>query len=178
MPCSASVRILCALIFTGLCLLASTPAKALDLSVAVGRTNHGEATLNAAVFKPFRLALHTGPAGRLYGYWAAGLTWWEADRFGSDEYSISLSPVFGWEFTGPRLRPFVEAGIGAGYFTANEVGDRRIGSRLHFEDRFGAGVHLGERSRLQLRVIHYSNAGLKKPNQGINSWSLVYSYRL
>ncbi|HLR87196.1 MAG TPA: acyloxyacyl hydrolase [Wenzhouxiangella sp.] len=157
--------------------LCSWTVQAADLLIAPGFTNNGEATLNISARTPFKNRLYEGKSGHLSGYWTAGATWWEAARHGRDRYSISASPVFVWNFNAQGWQPFVEAGIGAAWFSSNLVSNRNLGSRLHFEDRFGVGMHLGARNTLVLRVIHYSNASLKKPNQGVNSWSLVWSHR-
>jgi len=156
---------------------AAAPADAAELLLAPGITSEGETTASVAVGFDWQRRWFESETGHLGGYWSLAGTWWEAGRFGSDEYSVSISPVFVYRFRADGLRPFVEAGIGAAYFSDDHVGDRRLGSRAHFEDRFAVGVQLGERDALRLRVIHYSNAGFEAPNQGINSWSLVYARR-
>ena len=56
------------------------------------------------------------------------------------------------------------------------AGDRELGSAFNFEDRLGAGLKIGDTQRVGARVIHYSNAGIKEPNDGIESFSLFYSH--
>lgn len=48
-------------------------------------------------------------------------------------------------------------------------------ARFNFEDRLGAGLKIGETQKVGVRAIHYSNAGIKEPNDGIESFSLFYS---
>ncbi|MBA6129421.1 acyloxyacyl hydrolase, partial [Pseudomonas juntendi] len=45
-------------------------------------------------------------------------------------------------------------------------------------DRIGAGLKIGETQKVGIRAIHYSNAGIKQPNDGIESYSLFYSYQI
>ncbi|HIE1930229.1 TPA: lipid A 3-O-deacylase, partial [Pseudomonas aeruginosa] len=47
-------------------------------------------------------------------------------------------------------------------------------SSLNFEDRIGAGLKFANGQSVGIRAIHYSNAGLKQPNDGIESYSLFY----
>ncbi len=54
------------------------------------------------------------------------------------------------------------------------VGDQNLGSSLNFEDRIGAGLKFANGQSVGVRAIHYSNAGLKQPNDGIESYSLFY----
>ncbi len=152
-------------------------SQAAELMLAPGVTSEGQATANLSIAQDWEQRWFESDTGHLSGYWNLAYTWWEAGRFGSDEHSLSFSPVFVYYFNAERWQPFIEAGIGAAWFSSSRVGDRRMGSSGHFEDRFAVGVQLSERDSLRLRVIHYSNAGFKSPNQGINSWSLVYGRR-
>lgn len=68
----------------------------------------------------------------------------------------------------------IEAGIGVAAFSGTRVGDQNLGSSLNFEDRIGAGLKFANGQSVGVRAIHYSNAGLKQPNDGIESYSLFY----
>lgn len=151
--------------------------EAAELMLAPGVTTRGETTANISLAFDWDKRWFESETGHLGGYWSMAYTWWEAGRYGSDEHSLSASPVFVYRFNAEDWQPFVEFGIGAAYFSNDRVGDRNLGSRAHFEDRFGVGVQMNERDALRLRIIHYSNAGFEEPNQGINSWSVVYSRR-
>lgn len=156
--------------------LIASSASATTLTVAPGVTDQGGWTANIGLGFDWDKRWFESERGYLSGYWQAGYTAWEGGRVGNTAHSVSAAPVFVYTFTGGERRPFIEFGIGAAAFSRSRVGDRRLGSRLHFEDRLGAGIAFGNGRRLGLRVIHYSNAGLKDPNQGINSWSVVYSH--
>lgn len=83
-----------------------------------------------------------------------------------------------YEFGGDLVKPYVEAGIGIAVFSGAAAGDQKFGSAFNFEDRIGAGVRIGASQRLGLRVTHYSNAGIKEPNDGIESYAIVYSHSI
>lgn len=165
----------CIALASALWLMPTRPADAAELMLAPGMTSQGELTANISLAFDWNRRWFESDTGHLGGYWNFAYTWWEAGRFGSDEHSLSVSPVLVYRFNADGWQPFVEAGIGAAYFSDDRVGDRRLGSQTHFEDRFAVGLQMNERAALRLRVIHYSNAGLEDPNDGINSWSLVYS---
>lgn len=66
-------------------------------------------------------------------------------------------------------RAYIEGGIGVTYF------DRRYGgmsSRWMFADHLGVGY-----GPLGLRLSHFSNAGIKKPNPGLNMLSITFTSR-
>lgn len=88
-------------------------------------------------------------------------------RCRSLRYSSMSSPA-------TSIKPFIEAGIGVAAFSGTRVGDQNLGSSLNFEDRIGAGLKFANGQSVGIRAIHYSNAGLKQPNDGIESYSLFY----
>lgn len=150
-------------------------AQAADVSAAVGATGQSGMT--------YRLGLEPGigtrarwqtSTGRLTGYWDAGYTYWEGGDEGAGKHSLSFAPVFVYEFAGDSIKPFIEAGIGVAAFSGTRVGDQNLGSSLNFEDRIGAGLKFANGQSVGVRAIHYSNAGLKQPNDGIESYSLFY----
>lgn len=153
--------------------LAATPAPAMDLTLSVGSSHESTTVVRLALQSDFSRSWWESSTGRLTGYWDAGYTWWEGDLT-SDNHTLSLVPVFVYEFAGERLRPFVEAGIGAAVFADTRVEDRNLGSMFQFEDRIGVGLRFGGGHALGLRAIHYSNAGIKNPNDGVEVYSLYY----
>ncbi|WP_411567220.1 acyloxyacyl hydrolase [Pseudomonas sp. KU43P] len=51
-------------------------------------------------------------------------------------------------------------------------------SSFTLEDRIGVGLKIGEGQRVGIRAIHYSNADIKQPNEGIESYALFYSHQI
>lgn len=158
--------------------LAVAPVHAQDsnnhVSASVGVTGQGEMTWRASLAHDWDRSWWQSERGYLTGYWDTAYTYWEGSD-ASGAHSLSFSPVLVYQFNGDRVRPFVEFGIGVSLFSSTDVGERDMGSAFHFEDRLGAGVVLPSGSRLGVRAMHYSNAGLKNPNDGIESYALFYS---
>lgn len=151
-------------------------AAAVDLTAAVGRTEKSTSTLRIGLQKDFQSRWWQSDVGALTGYWDAGYTFWQGDKR-SDNHSLSFSPVLLYEFTADVFKPYIEAGIGVSLFENTRIESRRLGSSFQFEDRLGVGLRFYNQA-LGVRAIHYSNAGLKSPNDGIEVYSLHYRVSL
>lgn len=158
--------------------LAACSASATEVSGAVGATSQGGMTARVGVGFGWDKAWFESETGRLTGYWDAGYTYWEAGDEAGGAHSLSFAPVFVYEFGNDHIKPFVEAGIGVAVFSGASAGDQKFGSAFNFEDRIGAGIKIGDSQRVGIRAIHYSNAGIQQPNDGIESYSLFYSHQI
>ncbi|MNE17024.1 Lipid A deacylase PagL precursor [compost metagenome] len=49
-----------------------------------------------------------------------------------------------------------------------------MSTSFQFEDRLGFGLRFAGGQEVGVRAIHYSNAGIKTPNDGIETYSLHY----
>ena len=81
--------------------------------------------------------------------------------------------MFVYEFAGQNVRPYIEAGIGVAAFSSTELESNDLGSSFQFEDRIGVGLRFAGQE-IGLRAIHYSNAGLKNPNDGAEAYTVHY----
>ncbi|HZX53003.1 acyloxyacyl hydrolase [Pseudomonas sp. XK-1] len=145
--------------------------QAADVTFAVGQS--GESTMVYRLGTQFDFGtLRQYDSGRLTGYWDAGYTYWQGDETASN-HSLSFSPVLVYEFAGETFKPYVEAGIGVALFASTELEDNDLGSSFQFEDRLGFGVRFADQE-IGLRAVHYSNAGLKQPNDGSEAYTLHY----
>lgn len=151
-------------------------ASAVELTAAVSRTEKSTSTLRIGLQKDFQSRWWQSDVGVLTGYWDAGYTFWKGDKR-SDNHSISVSPVLVYQFNGDVVKPYIEAGIGVALFEHTRIESRRLGSSFQFEDRLGVGVRFYNQA-LGVRATHYSNAGLKSPNDGIEAYSLHYRVAL
>ncbi|MBF8745260.1 acyloxyacyl hydrolase [Pseudomonas putida] len=149
-------------------------AQAAQVSGAVGATSQGDMTYRLGMSFDWDNKWLQSDTGYVTGYWDAGYTYWEGGE-ASGAHSLSFSPVFTYEFSGFTYTPYIEAGIGLAAFSKTDVGDQRLGSAVNFEDRIGFGLKLPGDQKIGLRAMHYSNAGIKQPNDGIESYSLFYS---
>ncbi|WP_430444838.1 MAG: acyloxyacyl hydrolase [Pseudomonas piscis] len=157
---------------------ASFGVNATELSGAIGATSQGGLTARVGMGFGWDKSWFESNTGRLTGYWDAGYTYWEAGDASGGAHSLSFAPVFVYEFGSGNVKPFVEAGIGVAVFSGTSAGDQEFGSAFNFEDRIGAGLKIGETQKVGIRAIHYSNAGIKQPNDGIESYSLFYSHQI
>ncbi|PTS86671.1 acyloxyacyl hydrolase [Pseudomonas sp. HMWF032] len=146
--------------------------QAMDVSAAVGQTGDSTMTYRLGTQFDFNQSWFASDVGRLTGYWDAAYTYWDGDETSSN-HSLSLSPVFVYEFAGGRFIPYLEAGIGIAAFSSTELEDNDLGSSFQFEDRIGFGVRFAGQE-VGVRALHYSNAGLKQPNDGVETYSLHY----
>ncbi|AMA46287.1 acyloxyacyl hydrolase [Pseudomonas monteilii] len=158
--------------------LSAFSVSAAEISGAVGATSQGGLTARVGMGFGWDKSWFETDTGRLTGYWDAGYTYWEAGDASGGAHSLSFAPVFVYEFGSGNVKPFIEAGIGVAVFSGTSAGDQDFGSAFNFEDRIGAGLKIGETQRVGLRAIHYSNAGIKQPNDGIESFSLFYSHAI
>ncbi|WP_194791307.1 acyloxyacyl hydrolase [Pseudomonas sp. UFMG81] len=149
-------------------------AQAAQVTGAVGATGQGDMTYRIGLSFDWDKQWWQSSTGHLTGYWDAAYTYWEGGDY-SGAHSLSVSPVFVYEFSGFTYTPYIEAGIGLAAFSKTDVGNQRLGSSVNFEDRIGFGLKLPAEQKIGIRAIHYSNAGLKQPNDGIESYSLFYS---
>ncbi|HVV01807.1 MAG TPA: acyloxyacyl hydrolase [Verrucomicrobiae bacterium] len=111
-------------------------------------------------------------AGRWYkGNWEFQINGFGGSQFApTSRYVAGAGPLLVYDFAaGYRLVPFVEAGAGG---TATDVRDGDLSTSFEFNLQLGAGLHFFLKPNVALtvesRFIHFSNAGMKDPNQGVN----------
>jgi lipid A 3-O-deacylase len=108
---------------------------------------------------------------------------WSAHAFGGGRQSytqLGLLPVFRLRFDAGRSDWFVEGGIGVTWMDKVYCTPEKCFSTSgQFHDMLGVGKSFGaDRSReLSLRLVHYSNAGIKHPNPGIEFLQLRYGWK-
>ncbi|MDE1165073.1 MAG: acyloxyacyl hydrolase [Pseudomonas sp.] len=155
----------------------SMTAQALDASVSVGHTDGSTMTYRLGLQSNWDKSWWQTSTGRLTGYWDGAYTYWDSSK-GSNSNTLSFAPVFVYEFAGDSVKPFIEAGIGVSVFSSLRVDDDQLGTAFNFEDRIGAGLRFAGGQEVSIRATHYSNAGIKEPNDGIQSYSLNYRFPL
>lgn len=164
------VAIICASVFL-------TTAQAWEIEGSVGRTGQSQTALRLGINKGWDAKWLDSSVGYVSGFWSLAYTHWGKGKYGKDAGTISFSPVFTYNFyTNSGIEPFIELGVGISAFSRTKVGEKNLGSSFNFEDRIGLGARY-ERHTIGVRAFHYSNAGIKKPNNGIENYSLYYSYR-
>ena len=115
------------------------------------------------------------PHASLTGYTELLVARWRTDerveRNSSDSTQFGLTPVLRISPSFARRRLFMELGIGANVITpVYRYADKRFSTPFNFGDHLGLGAELGadRQYAVTLRIEHFSNGGIKKPNPGVN----------
>jgi lipid A 3-O-deacylase len=107
----------------------------------------------------------------LGGYWDAQIGQWGGE--GKNTITdIGLTPVFRYQQNVPEpFSPYFEGAIGFHLIQPTQIdASRNFSTAFQFGDHVGFGARFGESGRYDasVRFQHLSNAGIKKPNDGIN----------
>lgn len=148
-------------------------AQAADISFSVGQSGDSTMVYRLGMQSNWDASWWQTSVGRLTGYWDGAYTYWDGDDTASN-HSLSFAPVFVYEFAGESVKPYIEAGIGVAVFSSIELESNQLGSAFQFEDRIGVGLRFAGGHEVGIRAIHYSNAGIKQPNDGVESYALHY----
>ena len=156
--------------------LYNTESYALDrISLGVGKSKESVNICRLGFQREFDSKWLKWKTGCVSGYHEVSLNYWEYNN--ESIKGAAYSPVFIYEFQLNRnMFPYLEAGIGVSYISGKIIGCRDLSSHFQFEDRVGIGAKIGKQENhdLNLRYMHYSNAGIKQPNQGISIF--IFSY--
>ncbi|HJV72934.1 MAG TPA: acyloxyacyl hydrolase [Noviherbaspirillum sp.] len=115
-------------------------------------------------------------------YWDLSLAHWRGEQFQDipdarlSITSIGITPVF--RLQNDNLKgPYAEIGIGAHLLSAHyDNNGRQLSTRFQFGDHFGIGYVFPNNMELGLKLQHFSNAGIKKPNDGVNFFIVGLRY--
>ncbi|MDO5654163.1 MAG: acyloxyacyl hydrolase [Brachymonas sp.] len=110
------------------------------------------------------------------------LAYWDVPKAKDNIIEAGYSPIlrFQQRATGDGARFFAEASIGLRLLSHTHITPTRtLSTAFQFSDVIGAGVQWGPqaRSTLGVRIQHLSNAGIKRPNPGINFAQIYYTHR-
>lgn len=120
----------------------------------------------------------------LTGYWDASFAYWHTNGEQQSLAVGAIAPVFRL-VPSPRyvsnIFPFLEGSVGFAVLSNDELGHRGLGANWAFQDLLAGGIRFGSRGQYELtyHYMHYSNAGLHHPNNGVDiTWMLSFRYRL
>lgn len=88
--------------------------------------------------------------------------------------TVAVAPSFRAYFANPRchsVRPYLDVSFGPALLSARQFGNRTQGANAAFQTTLEVGTEVGNQKRsldFNLHLAHYCNAGIFKPNQGIN----------
>lgn len=119
---------------------------------------------------------------KVTGYWDLYSTRMGAKNPVEGDYKtwlVGVTPTLRVRMDEGRSPWFVESGIGVSYSDVlyrNQA--KEFSSRFNFADHMGIGVSFGQQRshEVVVRLQHYSNGGIKKPNPGENYIQLRYAY--
>lgn len=158
----------------------TTPAGAVDgLSVELGKNGGFEMARVGAQWQWQKRWLDSG--GRhVGGYWDLAIGQWHGDSLVGQNDSISdigFTPTFRWQ-ANDLQGYYVEGGIGAHYISRTAIGGKRFSTQFQFGDHLGFGYRFGPKEAFDLsyRFQHLSNAGIKRPNDGIEFHQIRLQY--
>ncbi len=120
--------------------------------------------------------------GALTTYWDLFLSNWHAPALGSGPHDYAqIGAIYTWRYRFAQGSSpwFAEGGIGATVMDhVYRTPDRSFSTAFQFTEAIGIGRSFGEHGahELALRLQHFSNAGIKKPNPGENFLRLRYTY--
>ncbi len=136
--------------------------------------SHGAGSVRVALSTelPWRHVFAGGSELVLLAEGSVGRVWQDSDQ----AWLATLSPLLQWRFPREAATPFVEAGIGGALFSRDRLGPVGLGQHFQFMDRLGAGVDFDD-WRLVLRYLHYSQADMSKPNDGLDLIELGFARR-
>lgn len=136
----------------------------------VGRARE-TTTLTAGVQWEWARSWQIGENTLLTGYNEASIGHWRADNGEGSAIvtQVGLTPVLRFWPSGTTSGWFYEGGIGVNVLTpVYRTREKRFSTAFNFGDHLAVGYRSGTGRRVEwaLRVQHFSNAGIQRPNPG------------
>ena len=162
-----------------LLLLCNAESYALNrISVGVGKSKDSINICHLGLQREFNSKWLKWKTGYFSGYHEVSLNYWEYRN--ESIKVVAYSPVFIYVFSwlSRNIFPYFEVGIGVSCISDKTIKGRDLSSYFQFEDRVGIGAKIKKEKigDLGFRYMHYSNAGIKQPNQGISIFMFSYTY--
>ena len=155
---------------------ASAAGKWSTVSVDIGQANDDIDVLRVGMQRPFDAPLYKNDSLEVTGSFEASLNYWHGRN--DDIFAAAISPVLAVNFCSScGYAPYVEVGIGAALLSDDKIDNRDLSTPLLFEDRIGVGLR-SDHLDVHVRYMHYSNADISKPNDGIDMFvaGLAYTF--
>lgn len=138
------------------------------ISIGAGITHHDDISIyRLGVRKDSEYTFFENPTGWLSGYYEASFGCWSKQN--DQVYVGAISPVFVYYFGEPTwlVQPYIEAGIGVSCISETKIASRNLSTAFQFEDRVGIGIKI-KYVDVSVRYMHYSNASISDPNDGMD----------
>ena len=115
-----------------------------------------------------------GNGRHLHGYWDVSVAYWRGTAYDNQSgqrqhiANIGFTPVLRYS-ADQRLGWYVEGGIGLNLLTQTYHNDgKHLSTAFQFGDHLGTGYVFPNGWDLGFKLQHFSNGGIKKPNNGVN----------
>ena len=110
----------------------------------------------------------------LGGYWDASLAQWRGNKYRNirgqhqNITNIGLTPVF--RLQADNLRGwYAEGGIGVNWLSDHyDNSSNQLSTKFQFGDHIGTGYVFDNGWDVGVKLQHFSNGGIKRPNSGVN----------
>ena len=145
------------------------------ISVNAGKSNNIE-NYRLGIQKPFDSSVFEFESFTVHGFHEVGLNYWVGER--NNVHALSYAPVFKLlfnSFQANEYQPYIDFGIGVALVSDTQIDDRNLSSAFLFEDRISIGISK-DAWDFYIRYMHYSNAGLQTPNEGIDIYLAGINY--
>jgi opacity protein-like surface antigen len=161
--------------------LLATPAMAVDGMAIEAGGGDGTDMGRVALQWDWNRRWFQGKEWHLGGYWDLGVGhWWRKVLPGQNRSitEIGLTPVFRLQ-RNDREGPYLEFAVGFHWLSDTSIGGKRLSTQFQFGDHVGLGYRFGAKRAYDLsyRYQHLSNAGIKKPNDGVDFHQIRLQYR-
>jgi len=121
----------------------------------------------------------------LTGHWEVGIGYWDADKGSTGNANITelgVIPVFRLLPHQPMasgVMPYLEGAIGFHLLSESKIENKDMSTSFQFGDHVGFGLLFGPKRQYEVgyRLKHLSNAGIEKPNPGINFHIIRFAHR-
>ncbi|WP_426356971.1 acyloxyacyl hydrolase [Pseudocolwellia sp. HL-MZ19] len=119
-------------------------------------------------------------SSKLNLYFETSINFWEygAENKHDTNFVLAMSPVVRYQIGSTYNNPlYAEFGIGISLLDDTQFAGKNVSTHYQFEDRLGLVYKFGKsrKDSIALRYLHYSNAGFKSPNPGLDFISFSYS---
>jgi lipid A 3-O-deacylase len=148
---------------------------------AVAENDAYSASLGTTV--PWQQWTYGLASGQVTGHWDLFASHWSSRRIDDGRqrsFVFGVLPTLRWRGDEGQSAWFAQ--VGTGFTLANkryQSSHKRFSTTYNFASHLAVGTNFGTQREheIMLRVEHYSNAGLKKPNPGENFVQLRYARR-
>jgi hypothetical protein len=168
-----------AFLFAGLA--AAAPALAVDGYLVEAGANGDIQSLRVGMIRQWDQQWFADGHWQLTGYWEGSAAVLNSDGAnGKIVANLGLTPVF--RFRPNALggaQPYWDIALGLHLLSDSKIDDQHdLGSALQLVPLVGVGVTFGEKSQYDLgyRFQHYTNAGLKEPDDGLSLHQVRLTY--